>query len=579
MTACRWRHVRRPRRWSGPSSVLFGAVLLGACDGQSNPQDLGPPEVSIVTQALSDGDEGLAYSVTLMASGGSGAYNWRLISGELPRGLTLDGASGTITGEPTVAQVTTFTVEASDDNAQAAPGSREFSIAVHSAPMITSPGPPGGVVGDVYTHALEADGGRGEYAWSIAGGGLPPGIELDPAGSLDGTPTTAGTWTFTLRLTSGPAVVESELGLAICDAGPATDPWSGLEPWRGYQRDGSHTGYVPVTLEPCRFAHVWTVDVGASEIQASQVVTESGVAVVTTSGEAIGFDVATGEELWRVDVEYSGHPGIHGGVVYVTGGRHGNSELVAIDAASGAPKFRTPFQNQLSRHLAPVVVDGFVVAGGTLYGGVYVYDEATGDSVWAASTGSSPYDWLGPAATDSTVHVVNTFGVASLQTFDLSTGMELGNIPGTCNCEGAFPPTLTSPDRAVAAVIWDLTSFDLKGDSVAWVRPASIGRGSSVASGHGWVLSVADDAVEVVDEATGTLVRAWEPPHDAVGRGTRILVTDNLLFLVFVDRVHAVDLATWEEVWHYPVEGEISMSEGMLFIHTIDGRVIAISTS
>jgi outer membrane protein assembly factor BamB len=568
--------------------MLFGAVLLGACSGESDPQDIGPPEVSIVTETLPEGDEGLAYSVTLQASGGSGAYTWRLEAGEFPNGLQLDAASGTIAGVPTQGRVSTFTIEASDDNAQATPGSRDFSVLVHSAPAITSPAPPGALVGEAYAHALEAEGGRGDYLWSIASGAVPPGISLDPDGSLAGTPTTAGSWTFTLRLTSGPAMTDQDLGIAVCDPPPSSgDPWTGLEPWRGYQRDGAHTGYVPVTLEPCRFAHVWTVDIGAGEVEASQVVTESGVAVATThtsvgsfrSGEVVALDVTTGGELWRLDIESPGHPGIHDGVAYVTGGRFGDSELVAIDAASGIPTFRTPFQNQLSRHVAPIVAQGLVVAGGTLYGGVSVYDQATGDSVWAVGTAGTPYDWIGPAVTDSSVHVVNTLGSASLQSFDLLTGAVLGDIAGTCNCQGAFPPMLTSPDRAVAAVIWDLTSFDLEGDSIAWVRAAPNSRGRSIASAHGWVFSTADDAVEVVDEATGTLVRAWQPPHDAVGTGTRFVVTDNLLFLVYVGQVHAVDLSTWEEVWHYPVEGEISLSEGMLFIHTTDGRVIAISTT
>jgi hypothetical protein len=138
---------------------------------------------------------------------------------------------------------------------------------------------------------------------------------------------------------------------------------------------------------------------------------------------------------------------------------------------------------------------------------------------------------------------------------------------------------LTSADRAVAAVIGRLISFDLVGDSIAWTRTATSTRAKSIAAAHGFVYSVADDALEVVDEGSGALVRTWQPPHDALGLWTRIVVTDNLLFLVFAGAVHAVDLSSWEEVWHFQVEGEISLSDGMLFIHATDGRVVAVSTS
>lgn len=48
-----------------------------------------------------------------------------------------------------------------------------------------------------------ADGGVQPYTWSIPSGELPPGLTLvksAPAG-LSGTPTTAGTFTFTVAVT------------------------------------------------------------------------------------------------------------------------------------------------------------------------------------------------------------------------------------------------------------------------------------------------------------------------------------------------------------------------------------------
>ncbi|MDR3719772.1 MAG: Ig domain-containing protein [Bryobacteraceae bacterium] len=70
----------------------------------------------------------------------------------------------------------------------------------------TSLGPltslPGGIAGDAYpVITFVATGGSGNYAWSATG--LPPGLSLNSAGVLDGTPTSAGMFTATVTVTDG----------------------------------------------------------------------------------------------------------------------------------------------------------------------------------------------------------------------------------------------------------------------------------------------------------------------------------------------------------------------------------------
>ena len=59
-------------------------------------------------------------------------------------------------------------------------------------------GPPYGVVG---TPLLFASGGQLPYVWTINGGTLPPGIDLQLDGILNGIPTTIGTFNFTVQVT------------------------------------------------------------------------------------------------------------------------------------------------------------------------------------------------------------------------------------------------------------------------------------------------------------------------------------------------------------------------------------------
>jgi hypothetical protein len=59
-----------------------------------------------------------------------------------------------------------------------------------------------GSVGVPYTSSLVAGGGTAPYAFSITTGNLPPGLTLNPTtGAITGTPTSAGTFTYTAQVT------------------------------------------------------------------------------------------------------------------------------------------------------------------------------------------------------------------------------------------------------------------------------------------------------------------------------------------------------------------------------------------
>jgi Putative Ig domain len=71
------------------------------------------------------------------------------------------------------------------------------------APTITTEALSSGTVGGFYCCGnLFAGGGVQPYTWSVVAGALPPGLELPRReNTISGTPTTAGTFTFTVRVT------------------------------------------------------------------------------------------------------------------------------------------------------------------------------------------------------------------------------------------------------------------------------------------------------------------------------------------------------------------------------------------
>jgi len=62
---------------------------------------------------------------------------------------------------------------------------------------------PHAIRGQAYEATVEATGGDGAYAWSLASGDLPAGIELAADGTLAGTPTEAGDFPIEVKVTDG----------------------------------------------------------------------------------------------------------------------------------------------------------------------------------------------------------------------------------------------------------------------------------------------------------------------------------------------------------------------------------------
>src|SRR5437016_2991124 len=70
-----------------------------------------------------------------------------------------------------------------------------------SALQITTSQLPSGILSKSYGATLSASGGTTPYAWSLASGSLPAGLTLSSAGTISGTPTSAGSFPFTVQVT------------------------------------------------------------------------------------------------------------------------------------------------------------------------------------------------------------------------------------------------------------------------------------------------------------------------------------------------------------------------------------------
>lgn len=166
---------------------------------QSYVLQVGAPAIVISPATLPNGMAGTPYSAMLTASGGVGPYSFSLLSGGLPIGMTFSSA-GVLSGTPRSTGSFSLTIRATDDNGQSA--SQVFTLSIAApAIVIDPPTLPGATAGVPYSAALTASGGIAPYSFSLVGGVLPTGMSFNSAGTYAGTPTVAGTFTATIRVT------------------------------------------------------------------------------------------------------------------------------------------------------------------------------------------------------------------------------------------------------------------------------------------------------------------------------------------------------------------------------------------
>src|SRR6185295_2580273 len=82
---------------------------------------------------------------------------------------------------------------------------------------------PDATVGVAYGRTLAAFGGDPEFSWLLDSGSLPPGLSLNQSGSITGTPSTAGTFNFVVKVTDVKSNLATKaLTLIVKPAAPLT---------------------------------------------------------------------------------------------------------------------------------------------------------------------------------------------------------------------------------------------------------------------------------------------------------------------------------------------------------------------
>jgi len=153
------------------------------------------------------------------ATGARGPFMVRVLSGDVPPGLTVK-ADGDILGGPNVPGSWTFVVRITDSSGGFHVDQTITIVAVQPNAVVTSGEPPRARIDEAYSFTFTATGER-LFEFSVPGGGLPPGLVLSTEGVLSGTPEQAGSFTFTVKAAGDVTSAFQEVTLVV---DPLTSP-------------------------------------------------------------------------------------------------------------------------------------------------------------------------------------------------------------------------------------------------------------------------------------------------------------------------------------------------------------------
>ncbi|MEH6416168.1 outer membrane protein assembly factor BamB family protein [Pseudomonas sp. CGJS7] len=389
--------------------------------------------------------------------------------------------------------------------------------------------------------------------------------------------------------------------------------WVNTGEWRTFQRNAAHDGYIPVKLKPERFAYKWewkrTTGTSADRNFINSVATEDGQVFVSEDVYAgqpwlYSLNEADGTVRWKQQFVLPDRPALNppataGGKVFLTTTGHSSTFLWGFNAATGAAASQSAFSVQWDNQLAPTVHKNLVYINGGYYGGtVLAYDFNDGQLKWQQNSGGDD-DMATPAVDDNNVYHYDGIG---LKVYNATTGASVANINDPYQPEQGYSyhsaPMLGSADNVIAFSggafsgmasssaeqygSRPLVNYSVTGYNTRWRSEKKYLTQPATAGGVIYAGSNNPKSFDAIDEATGQVLWSWVPGPEDTEFHRNVVLTKNLAFVSTNRAVYAIDLATHQPVWSYPVAGMLAVSgNGMLYIvegsRTTTGRLIAIT--
>jgi hypothetical protein len=437
------------------------------------------PTISITPATLPDATVASAYSQSVSASGGTSPYTYAVTSGSLPAGLTLSSA-GVLCGTPTSGGSFSFTITATDASTGTGPytGAQAYTLTVNAATIgITPTALPSAAVASAYSQSVSASGGTSPYTYAVTSGSLPAGLTLSSAGVLSGTPTSGGSFSFTITAT---------------DASTGTGPYTGAQAYT-LTVNAPTIGITPTTLPSAAVASAYSQSVSASggtspytyavtsgSLPAGLTLSSAGVLSGTpTSGGSFSFTI-TATDASTGTGPYTGVQAytliVNAGTITLTPTTLPDGTVAgAYNASVSASGGTSPYTYTVTSGSLPAgltlssagVLSGTPTSGGSFSFTITATDASTGTgpytgaqaytlTVNAPTIGITPTTLPSAAVSSAYSQSVSASGGTSPYTYTVTSGSlpagltlsSAGVLSGTPTSGGSFSFTITATDAS-----------------------------------------------------------------------------------------------------------------------------------
>jgi len=318
---------------TGSASLASFTVQVTDANASSATRQLSLRTVPILiaTTSLPNGSPNVAYSASLQALGGVTPYTWSVAQGSLPAGLSLNSATGAVSGTPSAVGTNTFTVQVTDANSNTALQAYTVTIFVPVQKVASSPAcanstsagsfscPISQVAGNIVACAVSisansavqsvADDASPSNTYSAAFGttfSSGPRVELwvSQPGAVSAT-------NVTVTLASGsPAVVSCETFSAVQGIGNSNSNFGSSTSASVAVTPSSGNSYIAAAFAARGSAAFSGVDSGAASTGTSTV--GGAIAAISSAGApgavAVPATLASSETWLSAGVELAGQP-------------------------------------------------------------------------------------------------------------------------------------------------------------------------------------------------------------------------------------------------------------------------------
>ena len=372
-------------------------------------------------------------------------------------------------------------------------------------------------------------------------------------------------------------------------------PWPNVPDWNMFQGNASHTGHVPVSLDPNLFSTRWRGpslnNTPGYNGQALTLTTNAGRLFIAYGTSLYALREHDASQLWTrsfssLQFPSVNPPAVGNGMVFIAAGQQSSASLRAFDEVDGTPKFTAAMSAQWEHYLAPTVGANGVYTNAGTYGGLYGFN-FSGEQLFFAPLDQQSM-WT-PAVDDTHVYAYT----GRLTVVDPQTGVVQANISDpsftnyTYQINGSA--VLGAPGSVFAAphenaylngggIGNKLTRFDATIQNIVWQVAGVYPRTPAYDSGVVYIGNNNPLRLEARAESDGSLLWSWTPPLPAdTSFNSEVLLTDSMIFVATDTVTYGIDRATRQVVFSYPLSGRLALSRsGVLYIQGV-GPIVAIN--